>query len=647
MIPLGTLLIACDSDRLDLRRKIIALARAAGCDPVRTASITAEISGIIRHRSLAETLTICAGLDIERGLALAISFGETPARKFFLSHAAPPDHEWLETRRREFNEPSRETLLNELIAGREQLERTVEQRTVELRVAMDKAESANRTKSVFLAAMSHEIRTPMNAIINMVGAALEASPDPQQTEHLRIAHTSANHLLSLINDILDFSKIEAGKIDLESIPFSLHELLESVADLFRQKSAETGVELICDPEDGLPDGVRGDPTRLRQILVNLVGNAFKFTHHGEVTIRATSAGDSLRFEVRDSGIGMSPEQLARLFQPFSQADSSTTRKYGGTGLGLTISRSLARLMGGDITVDSAPGEGSGFTVEIRLPRDIAGDSHAAGLPAPLLGATILIVSDNPAVREAKHRLLTGHGLRCETFASAEAALAELEAHPEKGYAAAIVDLGPKGASGGPGLITNIRRCRPELPCLLVGPFADKALREAGKAAGASVFIPKPATWGLVRAALLSTLGASAPTASATPVDKPFEGVVALLAEDNEANRMVARMLLKKMGIALETAENGRIALAMAEATPDKYAVILMDMQMPEMDGIEATRRIRKNPRLHEVPIIAMTANAMKADTDACLAAGMNDFVTKPIDKNLLYAALRRNIRAVA
>lgn len=385
MTPLGTLLIACDSDRIDLRRKIIVLARAAGCDPVRTASVAAEISGIVRHRSLAEALPVSAGLDTERGLALAINFGEDPPRKFFLSHTSRPDHEWIETRRREFNEPSRETLLNELIAGREQLEKTVGQRTAELRVAMDKAESANRTKSVFLAAMSHEIRTPMNAIINMVGAALEAAPDPQQAEHLRIAHTSANHLLSLINDILDFSKIEAGKIDLESIPFSLHELLESVADLFRQKSAETGVELVCNPEDGLPDGVRGDPTRLRQILVNLVGNAFKFTSRGEVMIHASAVGDSLSFEVLDSGIGMTPEQRSRLFQPFSQADSSTTRKYGGTGLGLTISRSLARLMNGDITVDSTPGEGSRFSVTIRLPRDSAGDSPTAGLPLPCSG----------------------------------------------------------------------------------------------------------------------------------------------------------------------------------------------------------------------------------------------------------------------
>jgi PAS domain S-box-containing protein len=387
----------------------------------------------------------------------------------------------------------------------------------ELRKVREAAEAANRAKSAFLATMSHEIRTPMNAILNTAAFALETELTEQQRQYMTVIETAARGLLALINHILDFSKIEAEKLELESAPFELMEVLDEVTQIFRAKVIEKGVELVVHAASDVPRTLVGDAHRLRQVLINLVGNAFKFTERGEVALhvtRGTASGGpvELRFAVRDPGIGIPKEKQGQLFQAFSQADSSTTRRYGGTGLGLAISLRLARLMGGDLSLESEPGVGSTFT-------------------------------------------LTAHF----------------------GVAAA----------------QNVARVLPPAP-------------------------------------VRTSAGAG-----------EFTGLRLLLAEDNEANRFVATELLSRLGFDIDVAVDGVQAVKMALERP--YACVLMDVQMPEMDGIEATRRIRAEARAAALPIIAMTANAMKGDAEAFRAAGMNDYVPKPIDRKALLDALRRQV----
>ena len=541
-----------------------------------------------------------------------------------------------------------DTRYAELQAFRDNLEITVAERTADFEKARLAAEDANRAKSAFLAAMSHEIRTPMNAVLNMVGTVLESPLDETQKEYLKVADTSARHLLSVINDILDFSKIESGKLEIENIPFSLHGLLESVANLFRTKVAETKVELVLDIEPGVADGVRGDPTRLRQILVNLTGNAFKFTPKGQIVLRAESRESGIRILVADSGIGIPAQSQAKLFQPFTQAESSTARRFGGTGLGLAISRRLAELMGGEITFSSVEGEGTVFTVDLPLAPEPAGNREELGLAGPLQGRAALLIEDNAPSREAVRRMLARHGLVCIPFPAVEPALEWLRSPEATDIAVALVDwqLAPGGLDGIAGVV-ELRRLRAGLPCFLISAFAGPEVQVAASAAGASAFIPKPVTWAATRSALHAVM-APAPaseTQGAAPESKPFEGVRALLAEDNLQNQLVAKILLKKLGIELDVADNGRIALEKARDNPERYRLILMDMQMPELDGLEATRKIRELgaeiPALKNVPILAMTANAMKSDFDACIEAGMNGWVTKPIDKTALRSELER------
>ncbi len=537
-------------------------------------------------------------------------------------------------------------LIQSLLGRQREVAARVDEATAQLQRAKTEAEAANRAKGAFLAAMSHEIRTPMNAVLNMVGTVLESSKvEGEQREYLKVADSSARHLLSVINDILDFSKIESGKLEIEDIPFSLHGLLEGVSDLFRVKVAESHVELVLDIVPGTPDGVRGDPTRLRQVLVNLVGNAFKFTAKGQVVLHAQAEGGELRLSVADSGIGIPPEQQAKLFQPFVQADAATTRRFGGTGLGLTISRRLAQLMGGSIALSSVEGEGSLFTVSVPLMADAAGDRGELRLPLALMGRGILLVEDNAASREAMRVMFEQHGLPCVSFPAVEPALEWLKSPAASDVGAAVVDWSlPEGGMDGLAGISELRRVRAGLPCFLVSAFADRQVQERAKSSGAAAFIPKPVTWGAVHAALQRSLASPEVAPLAPQVAVSFDGVLALVAEDNKQNQLVAKVLLKKMGITVEVADNGKVALGMAQADPGKYQIILMDMQMPEMDGLEATRQIRSLPACKTIPIIAMTANAMKSDLDACLEAGMNDWVVKPIDKQKLLETLRKALK---
>jgi PAS domain S-box-containing protein len=530
-----------------------------------------------------------------------------------------------------------------------------------LRLAKAKAEEATETKSMFLANMSHEIRTPMNAILNMTGLALEADLPAKPQQFISVAHSSARNLLGILNDILDFSKIEADKLDLESAPFSLRDVLEEVTDTFRSVVIQKHVELITHALPVVPDRLRGDALRLRQVITNLISNAFKFTHEGEVLVRVDTARDgeeappgevTLRISVTDTGIGISPEQQARLFQSFTQADSSTTRKYGGTGLGLVISRRLARMMGGDLTVESTPGKGTTFLFTARFGVEPQSESPSRVAPAEVAERPVLIVEDTETSRELLETLLRGWSIAPVSVATAEEGLALLEGRNRKGapdpFGLVVLDWMLPGMNG---LEAAARiRARDEtrtLPIVLISAYAGKEEEARCAELGVNVFLPKPITASSMFDAVVQAQGArvhAARRALDVPLEREFDARL-LLAEDNEANRMVASEILGRLGIQLDIAHNGREALEMVRANRGRYDAVLMDVQMPEMDGLEATRAIRSDPALQDLPIIALTANAMKADIDACLEAGMNDHITKPIERKALVRTLRQWLTA--
>ncbi len=551
------------------------------------------------------------------------------------------------------------------------------QLVAELREATRKAEEATAAKSAFLATVSHEIRTPMNAVINMTGLSLETELTPRQRQYLSVAHSSARNLLGLINDILDFSKIEAEKVELESVPFRLRGVLEEVTETFRAKVAAKHVELNVHVLPDVPDGLVGDPLRIRQVLTNLIGNAFKFTERGEVALRvsmrsaergtrnesneephdgAPGYGEPssvphsglcvLHFSVRDTGIGIPREQQSRLFEPFTQADSSTSRKYGGTGLGLAISRRLARLMGGDLTFESEPGRGTTFFFTARL--GVQDEQEGLSCPAPegVRQRTALVVEDTPSSRELLETFFGCFAIPCVTADTAEQALELLRGRNGPGgenpFGLVVLDWHLPGMNG---LDAAARiRAREEtrdLPIILMSAYAGKEEEARCAEVGVNVFLPKPITPSSLYNAILEAEGFRTPQrepAGAAP-DREFEGARVLLAEDNEANRFVAQELLALLGVELETAADGREAVERVRT--GRYDAVLMDMQMPEVDGLDATRQIRRDPANAGLPIIAMTANAMKSDVEACKEAGMNDFLPKPIDRAQLVQSLRR------
>ena len=533
----------------------------------------------------------------------------------------------------------------------------LQEKNVALESATAEAEQASVAKSDFLANMSHEIRTPMNAIIGMAHLALKTELTPRQRDYIRKIQGSGRHLLSIINDILDFSKIEAGKLTVEHSEFELERVLENVANLIGDKTSAKGLELIFDVDKAVPSRLVGDPLRLGQILVNYCNNAVKFTKAGEICIvvRLEENNDRdvlLYCSVRDTGIGLNEEQKGRLFQRFSQADTSTTREFGGTGLGLAISAKLAELMGGEVGVESEPGEGSIFWFTARLGKGV-GQQRTLALSSDLQGKRVLVVDDNENARLVMLDLLTGMSFTVDQAESGRTAIAAVNRAEAQGnpYEVVFIDWQMPGMDG----IETARRLK-ALPLgrmphlMMVTAYGREEVITGAQKAGIEDILIKPVGASVLFDSVVRILGGitdATRSGGEAPTDAyeqlaSIRGARILLVEDNDLNQEVATELLTDAGLVVELAGNGRIAVDMVRAAA--YDLVLMDMQMPVLSGVDATLEIRKDERFQDLAIVAMTANAQQGDRDRCLAAGMNDHVAKPIEPEDLWKALLKWIK---